>query len=66
MPFLLERAGSRRLTEGEMRAIFDIADMDRSGSIDRAEFIYLFCGRLGLLDRREADALLCVLDRCGT
>lgn len=30
MPFLLERAQSKKLTEGEMRAMFDEIDTDRS------------------------------------
>lgn len=32
MPFLLERAQSKKLTEGEMRAMFDEIDTDRSVS----------------------------------
>lgn len=32
MPFLLERAYSKRRTEGEMRAMFDEVDLDRCGS----------------------------------
>lgn len=64
MPFLLERVQSKRLTEGEMRALFDAIDTERSGTIERAEFEYLFCGKLKLLSRQEAEALLIVLDRC--
>lgn len=63
MPFLLERARAKRLTEGEMRAIFDEIDTDRSGSVGRAEFVYMFCGKLGLLSQEEAEAVLSVLDR---
>lgn len=29
MPFLLERAQSKKLTEGEMRAMFDEIDTER-------------------------------------
>lgn len=63
MPYLLERVRLKRLTEGEMRAIFDAADADRSGSIDRAAFVYLFCVKMKLLDLPEAEGLLSVLDR---
>lgn len=63
MPFLLERAQSKRLTEGEMRSIFDEIDKDRSGAIKREEFTYAFCGKLRLLSQDEAEALLSLLDR---
>ncbi|CAN0291113.1 unnamed protein product, partial [Hapterophycus canaliculatus] len=64
MPFLLERAHSKRRTEGEMRAMFDEIDPDRSGTIKREEFAYLFCSKLRLLSHKEAEALLSLLDRC--
>lgn len=64
MPFLLERAQTKRLTEGEMRAIFDEIDTNHSGAIKREEFAYLFCGKMQLLSQEEAEALLSVLDRC--
>lgn len=64
MPFLMERMQSKRLTQGEMRAIFDAIDTNGNGVIDRAEFIYLFCGKLHLLTEQEAAALLSILDRC--
>lgn len=38
-------------------------DMERSGSIKREEFTYLFSGKLRLLSQQEAEALLGVLDR---
>lgn len=63
MPFLLERAQSKTVTEGEMRAVFDVMDKGRTGSIQRAEFSYLFCGKLRLLSQQEADALLGIMDR---
>ena len=63
MPFLLERMQSKRLTQGEMRAIFDAIDTSRSGVIKREEFMYLFCGNLLLLSEQEAEALLSILDR---
>ena len=54
MPYLLERMQAKRLTQGEMRAIFDAIDTSRSGVIKRAEFTYLFCGKLLLLSEEEA------------
>ncbi|CAM9859349.1 unnamed protein product, partial [Ectocarpus sp. 12 AP-2014] len=63
MPFLLERTKSKKLTEGEMRAMFDEIDTNRSGSIAREEFSYLFCSKLRLLAQEEAEALLGILDR---
>ncbi|CAM9306949.1 unnamed protein product, partial [Ectocarpus sp. 4 AP-2014] len=63
MPFLLERTKSKKLTEGEMRAMFDEIDTNRSGSIKREEFSYLFCSKLRLLSHEEAEALLGILDR---
>lgn len=64
MPFLLERVQSKRLTEGEMRAIFDAIDTERCGTIKRTEFEFMFCSELKLLSHHEAEALLSVLDRC--
>lgn len=64
MPFLLERMQSKRQTEGEIRALFDALDTDRSECIKRAEFEYLFCSKLKLLSRPEAEGLLSALDRC--
>lgn len=66
MPFLLERARAKRLTEGEMRSIFDEIDTSRSGAVGRPEFVYTFCGKLGLLSQEEAEAVLSVLDRHGS
>lgn len=66
MPFLLERARAKRLTEGEMRSIFDEIDTGRSGAVGRPEFVYTFCGKLGLLSQEEAEAVLSVLDRHGS
>lgn len=63
MPFLLERAWSNKLTQGEMKANFDAIDTDRSGSLSREEFLLLFCEKLRLLTRPEAQALLGILDR---
>ena len=63
MPFLYERTQSKRLTEGEMRAIFDEIDKDGSGVVDREEFAYLFCKKLQLLSQHEIEAMLSLLDR---
>lgn len=63
MPFLLQRTQSKRLTEGEMRAIFDNIDKDGSGLVKSGDFAYLFSRKLRLLSQHEVETLLALLDR---
>ncbi|CAN0455609.1 unnamed protein product [Discosporangium mesarthrocarpum] len=63
MPFLLERVMSKQLTEGEMRGLFEELDADKSGTVSRAQFVFLFSRKLRVLSVEESEALLSLLDR---
>ncbi|KAG5176714.1 hypothetical protein JKP88DRAFT_334724 [Tribonema minus] len=63
MPYVLEKMSNVRLTEVEIRAMFEAIDTDHSSTITRDEFRFAFVEKLQVLNLEEADALVSLCDR---
>ena len=65
-PYLVEKMKeTSKLKEADLEKLFAAFDTDRSGSISTAEFHHMTVNKMEVLDKKEANALIKVLDTNG-